>query len=147
MTYICEYCGAVLDDNEIQSVREWLTEDHWDTIGICPHCKHDEFLEAAYCDKCNEWKPEREMVDGFCEECQELILKDYRHDPVKVYNVSAEDEAEVKISGFLARMFTATQIEALLLNELSKVDADCSEYIEDDRDWFLAKVKEKGGVK
>ena len=151
--YICRNCGATLDEREIKSAWGWLTDDPRDKeeYGVCPVCGSDELEEARTCIKCGEPFLPDDVASciNYCEDCRELIISEYRKDPLKCYEVTSPVDSDVSINAFLASMFSPSQIEVILLKELTGSKADCIDGINADLEWFLECVeiseKEKRG--
>jgi hypothetical protein len=60
---------------------------------------------------------------------------------------SADEKEKVELSAFLVSMFTEQEITDILLDKLKSENADCSNFITADKDWFAEKLIEKKEVK
>lgn len=140
--FICKDCGSVFDEREMKTKVDWLTDDPRDKeeYVVCPECGSTEFEEARRCIRCGEpFIPDD--YRGYCHDCQFEIYHEYRHDPRKCYQVTAPAEEEVSINAFLAKMFSESEIEEILLRELVDGKVDCLSGIQDDADWFFECVE------
>ena len=66
---MCEKCKSLLGYNEVVLRKEFWseTESFWNES--CPHCGGD-VTGAIFCEYCEEWVPENEMIDGIiCKKC------------------------------------------------------------------------------
>ena len=144
MAFKCLECGNVFEDGE-QAVWE---EHHPYGMGYatenfsgCPICKGD-FEETTQCKICGGEFLADELNGGcVCDECIEQYSKDFD----TCYNIANQDKQEIKINGLLATIFDTSEIEQILFESLNKdgEKIDCSEYIEQDKDWFAEKLTEE----
>ena len=144
MAYRCLDCGHIFEEGE-QAVWE---EHHPYGMGYatenfsgCPICKGD-FEETTQCKICGGEFLEDELNGGcVCDECIEAYSKDFD----TCYNIANQDKQEIKINGLLATIFDTSEIEQILFESLNKdgEKIDCSEYIEQDKDWFADRLVEE----
>ena len=145
--YICKACGEVINEAEIVSKREEVAEGYYENYGVCPHCESDALYEAEQCERCGEWFPIDDMVEGYCQDCAEEILHSYDYDAEGIYKVTKGETEHVDINSFLASVFSDVEIEDILLDkaiERAKTDKQFGLdlykfdwYIREDKEWFL----------
>lgn len=140
--YKCYDCGAVFDE---PIEREEGRGEFWgvscsETVSGCPECRGD-YEEAYQCEICGEYFFEDELHSDVCDNCIDV----YKNDVDVCYKIGDEDTEEIKINCFLATMFNAWEIEAILYNHLKNTnkEIDCSPFIDNDRSWFAEKILEK----
>lgn len=144
MAYKCLECGNIFEEGE--QVR-W--EEHHpygmgsaaEEFSGCPLCNGD-FEETKQCEICGGEFLEDELNGGcVCDECIEEYSKDFD----TCYNIANQDKQEIEINGLLATIFDTSEIEQILFEFLKKAGEkiDCSEYIEQDKDWFAEKLAEE----
>lgn len=130
----CLYCGSVFDEDEIVHSKQWLTDNYYEIVGLCPNCDHDELADAYRCLICEEYFCEEELTDGLCSECSQELIERYRHDIYGCMRVCQDDKEDVEINAFLAAMYTTQQIEELLFQNLiesnEQIPVDCLPYIQ-----------------
>lgn len=143
MTFKCLRCGHVFEDGE---QAEW-EETHgldcppYEKWSGCPIC-FGGFEETKQCKICGGEFLKDELNGGcVCNECTEKYSKDFD----ACYNIANQDKQEIKINGLLATIFDVSEIEQILFEFLKKdgEKVDCSEYIEQDKDWFAEKLVEE----
>lgn len=144
MAFKCLECGHIFEEGECASWYEhhpygmgYATED----FSGCPICKGD-FEKTVQCKICGGEFLEDELLGGcVCDECVEEYSKDFD----TCYNIANQDKQEIKINGLLATIFDTSEIEQILFEFLKKdgEKIDCSEYIEQDKDWFAEKLAEE----
>lgn len=70
----CNYCGRVIEDDELGTHREYMGECHgtpaYDTFQDNCSCGGD-YEEATRCKECDEWFTDDELINGFCDDCLE----------------------------------------------------------------------------
>ena len=108
--YICLHCGHEFDE---------IDRKHYDHgTGVweeyCPCCGSEDFEEAAECVECGAVKSVDYLVNGWCDDCLNIAADDYK----TVFEYGADRTAVVELNGVLAREFSRTEIEAILLNHL-----------------------------
>ena len=141
MAFKCLDCGHIFEEGE-QAVWE---EHHPYGMGYaaeefsgCPIC-NGEYEETKQCKICGGEFLEDELNGGcVCDECVEEYSKDFD----ACYNIANQDKQEIKINGLLATIFDTSEIEQILFDSLNKdgEKIDCSEYIEQDKDWSADKL-------
>ena len=142
---ICLYCGSILEDNELEVKKSWLTDKDYEDVYVCPNCHHDELSEAEKCLQCGEWHDVDEMTEGYCSECAEKLLESFNYDPKGIYELTKEDTDSVEINQFLASVFSPAQIEEILLNRVLedvKLARQLAPSLEPKFDWFVNNDKE-----
>lgn len=140
--YKCEKCGRLIQDFEIGEKRSYVGEfwgrDVYENLSCCPDCGCDDIGEVFECSQCGEWFYKEELESGFCDNCL------HRATPQDCFEVSKEFEEKkpVKLNSFIVEMFTAEEMEDILLEALKKCGADTSKYVDGDREWFAENLKE-----
>lgn len=150
MTYKCLECGHIFDEGEEGYIREggsfWGSE-YSSKEPCCPLC-HGDYEETISCEVCGGAFLADELNEGVCEECIEEEIKQYSNDISGCFEIAKNDLKEIEINGFLANMFEVAAIEEILLNHLLEraktENIDCTEYINEDKEWFVNQVL-KGG--
>lgn len=147
MMYKCLECGTVFGEDEVSTWKErrgeWMGSPCIVEEGGCPRCRGD-YKEAFKCDICEGFFFKDELHENVCDGC----INDYRNDFEMCYKISKsheEDVCQVEINGLLATLFDATHIENILVEHIRRncPDIDCSEYIDVDKWWFGANLKEE----
>lgn len=139
MAYKCLDCGHIFDQGE---ESRWV--DRWGEVGErmyyinmtgCPLCNGG-YEETEQCEICNGEHLREELVGGVCEACVDL----YRNNLNVCYNIGEKSKCDVEINGLLACMYSAREIEELILRDLLETQktrsVDFSPFIENDPDWF-----------
>jgi hypothetical protein len=146
MFYKCVNCGHIFEEGE-----QAYSGDGWNEprVAVCPICK-DDFEDAVACQCCGGHFLKDELKDGRCEECIEEVFKEYRFGNVeKLYLISSDECESVDLNPFVAAMFSAAQINEILLKELLEQEkirpVDCSAFINQDKNWFIEKISEMEG--
>ena len=137
MALKCNECGHIFDDCE----RAIWKEAHGELFSGCPVCKGS-YEETKQCKICGGEFLEDELLGGcVCDEC----VEEYKRDLETCYNIANQDKQEIKINGLLATIFDTSEIEQILFEFLKKdgEKIDCSEYIEQDKNWFADKLAEE----
>ena len=93
------------------------------------NCDEEEY---EICQICGGTVEKDEMHGGVCNEC----IEKHGNNIDTCYEIGKKCKDKVAINCFLASMFTDEEIEELLLEALRRADADCSEFIEGDKEWF-----------
>ena len=108
--YICLHCGHEFEKpNTTHNGGYW--EEEWNE---CPNCGSEDFEEAAECVECGAVKSVDYLVNGWCEDCLNIAAEDYK----TVFEYGADRTQVVELNGVLAREYSRTEIEAILLNHL-----------------------------
>ena len=155
MAYKCHSCGHIFENGEEFVVKEEDEHTGRDVAfldRVCPFCKSHEFERTVSCCVCKaEFFEEELNYESVCEECIKEMVSRYKYDASGCYKISRSAGAKdsVKIDSFLASVFSADEIENVLLRELVSAlcvaPVDCSAFINADRSWFIEKLME--GVK
>lgn len=121
MKYICIHCGHHFEE---------IDRKHYDrAAGVweeyCPNCGSEDFEEAVHCIKCDEFVPEDNMVGSICKGCLEKRIND---EEALAYGNDRKEAVE--LNGFLAYIFSASEIEYILKANIPKGYA--RRYITDD---------------
>lgn len=149
MAYKCLDCGHIFEDGEeghCHAFGEYCGNIYSIKERCCPLCGGD-FKETIRCDICSSEYLQDELHFGLCDDCIDCYIND-----VEIcYKFGKKDEQEIKINGFLATIFEKDAIEEILYSHLlsqSNIQKiDCSEYINQDRDWFAKEVKKNEDAK
>lgn len=144
MAFKCLECGHIFEEGE----QENWEEHHPYGMGCaseefsgCPICKGN-YEKTKQCKICGGEFLEDELNGGcVCDEC----IEEYSEDFDTCYNIANQDKQEIKINGLLATIFDTSKIEQILFEFLKKdgEKIDCSEYINQDKDWFADKLAEE----
>jgi len=150
MKYICKSCGAVVDEDELNTVRCKVS----DYAGGCYQnftectCGGD-YEEAKQCVECGEYFAEDEMSGEYCAEC----LKE--HATVENAIASGNEATEkVSVNGFVAFVFSEEEINEILVGALEKkinsgtagansIIDRARDFCFDDATWFAEWLEEK----
>ena len=143
MFYKCTNCGHIFEEGEEAHCGDGFSEPR---IAVCPACG-DFFELAKPCQCCGGQFLEDELTEGMCEECIEETINDYSFGHIsELYLISSDEKEEVELNAFIASMFSPSQINELLLQELLKQNethtVDCSYFIKSDKNWFIEKIAE-----
>lgn len=139
--YKCEKCGRLIQDFEIGEKRSYVGEfwgrDVYENLSCCPDCGCDDIFEVFECIQCGEWFCKEELKSGFCDNCL------HQATPKDCFLISKEFEEKkiVKLNSFIVEMFTAEEMEDILLEALEKCGADTSKYVDGDTEWFAENLK------
>ena len=142
--YICNRCGNLCEDDELPTYEEdfgFETGVGWKAmkqtfVDTCS-CGGD-FVEARECALCGEYF-DKEEGWRVCKHCLEEGAT-YEN----ALAVGEENKDSVKINGFLANVFTESQIEEILQRELDQarkltptdINEQAKQYCLDDSDYF-----------
>lgn len=112
---ICEECGYLCDRDDIGTVSEWRGECHGvecyeDVIDTCPHCGGT-FVATVECKICGSYHKDEWGWIGYCDECLE---KEATFEMAT--EIGKDNKESVKVNGLITHMFTADEIEAILLD-------------------------------
>lgn len=128
--YKCVECGHIFEEGE----QKQRYEDNGEMWQVCPICGGD-FEEAETCEVCGAGS--EKLYGGVCSEC----ISKYEHDPETCCKASQDEKETVKINAFLAEMFTASEIETILIDALKEQkNVDCKDFIESDKEWFGGQI-------
>lgn len=154
MFFKCINCGHTMESGEEAVVVdnvEWVNgERNSEERRVCPICRSD-IEEAVRCKECNNIHLEDELVNGYCDDCIELMLFRFKRDPIACFSVAKNAPKEkIHINSFLESMFSEEEIEQILLRELVQsstvMPVDCTSFIESDKAWFVDTITaNKGG--
>lgn len=160
MMQYCNECKQAFDEPSVK--REWVGDSVRGgrvEFAECPNCGSDDFETALICPECGEFCGEL-FGDGkkkiMCDACIKKLATEE-----SLIEYGYEDKQSVEINGYLAEMFSPSEIESLLeyelktRNEISilrcKDENLRKEYIEDCKDnlaiYFAEKLQAKGGKK
>ena len=105
MSYICIHCGHHFDviDRKHYDPATGVWEEY------CPNCGSEDFCEAGYCKKCDDYFPVSKVTNHVCESC---IDKSISIDTALKYG--ADRKEAVELNGFLAWAFSASEINEIL---------------------------------
>lgn len=129
----CCECGEVFEEAFFwnESRGEYWGFPCSEQMSGCPSCKGG-FEEAEECEICGKYFLPTELHGGVCDEC----IKENSDFDI-CYEIGTENPETIKINGFLACLFSQSEIEYILKTELKKSKSiDCSEYIKNDIEWF-----------
>ena len=120
---ICLDCGTVFGADEVERVQDYRGEC-WGQPAyaeelICPHCKSSDIEDAEECEICGSWCSTEELYDngGICTACIETYSTDKECFEACERNKETES---IEINSYLAYMFSDSEIEDILLEELVK---------------------------
>jgi hypothetical protein len=100
---------------------------------------HNFESDCKPCQVCEERFNEDELEYGVCAEC----FEEKRFDVEFCYGISKAETESIEINSFVAAMFSADEIEAILMREIRSAEkVDCSPFIEGDKMWFAEALKE-----
>jgi hypothetical protein len=131
--YKCNNCGHVFDEPKrwSESRGEFWGSPCYEDMDGCPNCE-ESYDEAYECKICGEYFTEEELHGGVCGGC----IKEHGDFDV-CYSIGENHPEQIKINGLLTFFFTEGEIESILKGILVERGlTDCSEYINDDIDWF-----------
>ena len=144
MTFKCLACGHIFEEGE---QARW-EEHHPYGMGYaaeefsgCPICKGD-YEQTVKCRICDGEFLEDELNGGcVCNDC----IDDYKKDFETCYKIADEEKEEIEINSLLVSFFDTTEIETILYQHIknSGIDIDCSNFINEDKDWFAEKLAEE----
>lgn len=143
---ICDNCGAVMSEDDLSEHRYWLSDYMGGTYESCCECSHcgGDVSEAERCSLCGEYFRKDDLWSGICEDCLKSEMT-----VANAIDCGNEESAkeDVAINGFLASVFSAEEINAILLKAFEeRVDASdanknaaidkAEEFIANDLSWF-----------
>lgn len=135
--YKCKKCGAIF---ESPKTREEDCGEYWGgpchrLIGACPECGYADYDEVEKCKICGSYYLRGELHSGICGKCIDMYRKDFD----TCYKLAKTTSAEITINQLLATLFSAADIECILVDYINRYFGgiiDCSNYIDDDIEWF-----------
>lgn len=143
--YICLECGHIFDEGEEKRWSESRGE-YWgmpcgEELTGCPICEGD-YEKAEKCIICGSAHLEDDLHSGVCDEC----IDEYRNNFDLCDNICANQKAEIKINALIASILDVSDIEAILTNYIKTrmSSVDCSQFIDNDIEWFGEQIA-KGG--
>ena len=142
MAYKCLECGHIFEDGEQAEWEETHGFDNppYEKWSGCPICKGG-YEETRRCKICGGEFLENEL-NGFCV-CDECI-DEYRKNFDVCYSIANTEKEDIKINSLLMSLLDAADIETILYHYLkTKKDIDCSDFIDQDKDWFADKLVEE----
>lgn len=128
-----------------QSVGEFWGMPFSEIDEGCPECG-GQFDEIDFCNICGKEFYKFELLHGVCDDCINAV----KHDFDECYKISEFDETTtVELNALLASLFDNSDVEAILRNylRLSQSAIDCSEYVDNNREFIAKKLNAKGGVR
>ncbi len=141
--YICLHCGHEFE--EIAAKNYDSSTGTWEEY--CPNCGSEDFEEAEVCEMCGEAFAKGELKGHVCDKCRAKYS-----DPMNAYCYGADRKESVELNGFIKWMFTAEEIETILM-KAAKEEApawlakEAREYINDDEydfgEWLTDKGEDK----
>ena len=129
----CWDCGRTFDEP-----NTWR-ERSGEVLSGCPSCGGS-FDETKKCQICGcDFLSEELYNECICEEC----LEEQGNDFDTCYKIAENQKEEIKINALLTTILDITDIETILYQFLKNCgDVDCSEFINQDKDWFAEKLME-----
>ena len=119
--YKCNECGFEFDEAESydERVGEFWGQPAYEEELICPHCKSSDIEDAEECEICGSWCSAEELYDngGICIACLETYITDKECFEACERNKETES---VELNSYLAYMFSKSEIEDILLEELAR---------------------------
>ncbi len=121
--YVCPNCGRTIETlPKIKEIHDELDGNPWEWVSDCC-CKCGGYFEEAYqCQVCDDYYCEDEINDGVCFACLERNLK-----PDSILNFIDKEPTfpeRVNIKSIFLSVFTDSEINQILLNELKKSIVD-----------------------
>lgn len=114
---------------------------------VCPYCGGD-IIDIRECKICGELCNDDELHNDVCDDC---IHKHATFD--NCLNYGDDSKTNVKINGFVASVLTESQINELLIREITKINSAISlfsllrdeqiAFAEEDKDWFAEQILKK----
>ena len=146
---ICEYCGQVYDENDIEPCvertyvgSELVHEEEYygcDCGGM--------IVPAVQCGFCGEYCTEDDLVEDICRKCL-----DEQCTYENVIEMGIECTENYELNGFLASVFSPREIEAILQITFEKMpkqtrDEYIEKYFNEDEYFSVSWLKERGFFK
>lgn len=150
--YQCCECKHVFSEDDMASGTTGVELNGvYERCGACPECGGIDLEDVGLCGECGAPIPNKSGDDYLCDGC---LGKHTNLD--EVYNYSTtEQKTPVEINSLLAHLFSADEIEAMLLKEareqwddewirsLNKMQKNLEDFIDDAEHEFCAYVLEK----
>lgn len=146
MAFKCLDCGNIFEYGEEARWEEKCGE-YWgipcsQEVSGCPLC-HGDYEKTFSCKICGEEFLQEELNGGVCNEC----VDNYLNDTQTCLSFGEKEKEEIELNSFLLSVFSVSQIEEILSEELKKAEQirkiDCSNFINNDRDWFGSMLAEE----
>ena len=141
--YKCLKCGHIFENGEQETWQESRGE-FWgqpvsETMNGCPKC-HGDYAETMPCVECGSEQLDEDLYGGMCKECREPYVNDF-DTCLKLGEIQKES---IEINSLLVTMFTASEIEEILVRELKESgNIDCSSFAYDDLEWFAENLRKE----
>jgi DNA-directed RNA polymerase subunit RPC12/RpoP len=135
-TYKCLECGHIFEYGE---QVEWV-EMHGEKFSGCPLCRgaYEETKRCACCGSESFLVNELEL--GVCGECIENKSKDIDF----CIKIGAEAEESVPINGAIASLWTAEEINEILIEQAKKINSlSFEKFVDEDRSWFAQMIADE----
>lgn len=139
--YECLICDRRFHEFDVQ-VDEFGGEK-----AVCPYCK-GEIEDMHECKLCGEFYSDDNGAAGVCDAC---IHKHATFD--NCLNYGDDSKTNVKINGFVASVLTESQINEILIREITKINSaiplfsllrdEQIAFAEEDKDWFAEQILKK----
>jgi hypothetical protein len=145
---ICRDCGYIFGEDEVDYYEERHGLDYppYEKVFCCPSCQGD-FEEAEYCEVCENYFYDEDVVNGICHECLDKFKQKHKYNILSCLEFTREQKTTISISEFFTNVFSVSEIEEILKRELLVASAcapvDCSDFIEYNSDIFIEKAKEE----
>ena len=146
--YKCSDCGRVLDDDELVTRKDYVSDYAGGTYEYRETCPCGGDVEEVYaCEGCDDCYEEDELHEGFCENC--LVQCATLDNAIES---GAGEKDAVHINGFLTYLFSREQIEDILIKEIHareaagegmEISEKARDYCLDDIDWFSGWLQKK----
>ena len=142
--YRCKECGNLFEEGE-QATWQESRGEFWgnpctENMSGCPLCKGN-YEETSKCICCgNENFLEEELENGVCNECIEKHTKDFD------FCIKAGEEARenVKINGAVLSIWSADEINEILIEELKKIkNISFEKFVQEDKFWFAEMIEKE----
>lgn len=149
--YICEDCGKIYEDEEVETVDEMpygerhcgLGKPIWDMSRVeVEACScGGELVKAKKCEKCGDLMPDN--CHDVCADCRdEYATLD------TVLEMGDDYATNISLNGFLTSVYTKEEIELILIDTLKVRDKDfieskVNEYCNFDIDYFWGEADKR----
>lgn len=139
----CLDCGHIFEKGEEDRWEEPRGE-FWgqpvtETMTGCPYCGGD-YEETKPCVECGSEQLEEDLYSGMCKECLEPYVNDFD----TCFKLGEVQKESIEINSLLVTMFTASEIEEILVRELKQAgNIDCSSFAYDDLEWFAENLRKE----
>ena len=143
--YICEDCGKIYENNEVEyNPNEGLNGDYPDVFNTIyvENCDcGGALVEAKECHCCGEWI----SANGYdyCKDC----LEEHKNLDTML-EIGADWENNISLNGFLTSAFTKEDIEQILIDALKNGEKEklvkaINKYCEEDIEYFWGVAEKK----